>query len=61
MNKDYLKELLEENKEVFEASGLDIESPEELEDFIVEELILRNFQFEFDIDIDTSRLLKECD
>ena len=58
MNKEYLKELLEENKEKFESAGLDIESAEELEDFIIEELILRNFQFEFDIDIDDTKLFK---
>lgn len=61
MNKKYLKELLEENREKFVSSGLDIESVEELEDFIIEDLISRNFQFEFDIDIDTSRLLKESE
>ena len=34
MNKEYIKELFEEEKKVFIHHGLDIETPEDLEDFM---------------------------
>ena len=34
MNKEYIKELFEEKKEVFIHSELEIETPKDLEDYI---------------------------
>ena len=58
MNSKYLEEIYEENKEVFNKCGLDICSSEDLKDFIVYEMN-SNFQFEFDIDINTDKLFEK--
>ncbi len=48
MNKEYIKELFEEKKEVFIHSELDIETPKDLEDYM-EAIIISNMQFDFNI------------
>ena len=58
MNSKYLEEIYEEIKEVFNKCGLDICSSEDLKDFIVYEMN-SNFQFEFDIDINTDKLFEK--
>lgn len=55
MNKEYIKELFEEEKEVFIHHGLDIETQEDLEDFM-ESIIISNMQFEFDISPNADKL-----
>lgn len=55
MNKEYIKELFEEEKKVFIHHGLDIETPEDLEDFM-ESIIISNMQFEFDISPNADKL-----
>lgn len=58
MNSKYLEEIYEENKKVFNKCGSDICSSEDLKDFIVYEMN-SNFQFEFDIDINTDKLFEK--
>ncbi|MBP3920132.1 MAG: hypothetical protein J6D28_01040 [Bacilli bacterium] len=55
MNKDYIKELFEENKEAFIDSELDIENPQDLEDVMIS-YITSNMQYDFDVDIDSDKL-----
>lgn len=55
MNKEYIKELLEENKEKFFEAGLDITSPEDLEDMMIS-YITSNMQYDFNIDVLTNKL-----
>ena len=55
MNKEYIKELFEEEKEVFIHHGLDIETPEDLEDFM-EAIIISNMQFDFNISPNADKL-----
>lgn len=59
MNKDYIKELFEENKEAFIDSELDIENPQDLEDVMIS-YITSNMQYDFDIDIDSNRLFSNA-
>ena len=60
MNMDYIKTIFEENKEIFEESGMDIESPEDLKD-TMESYIIDNMAFDFDIDLDKNKLFKESE
>lgn len=55
MNKEYIKELFEEKKEVFIHSELDIETPKDLEDYM-EAIIISNMQFDFNIYPNTDKL-----
>lgn len=55
MNKKYIKEIFEENKENLIDSEYEIESPEELESMI-ESYITSNLQFDFHINIDLDKL-----
>ena len=55
MNKEYIKELFEEKKEVFIHSELEIETPKDLEDYM-EAIIISNMQFEFDISPNADKL-----
>lgn len=55
MNKEYIKELFEENKETFLESGMDITNPDELEEMMVS-YIISNMQYDFDIDVLEDRL-----
>ena len=57
MNMDYIKTIFEENKEIFEESGMDIESPEDLKD-TMESYIIDNMAFDFGIDLDKNKLFK---
>ena len=59
MNKDYIKELFEENKEAFIDSELDIENPQDLEDVMIS-YITSNMQYDFDIDIDSNKLFSNA-
>lgn len=55
MNKEYLKELYDRNKENFQNNEYDINSPSDLEDQI-NSYITSNMQYDFDIEIDINRL-----
>ena len=55
MNKEYIKELFEENKETFLEAGMDILTPEDLENMMIS-YITSNMQFDFDIDVSEDRL-----
>ena len=55
MNKEYIKELFEEKKEVFIHSELDIETPKDLEDYM-ESIIISNMQFDFNISPNVDKL-----
>ncbi len=57
MNKKYIKELFEENKNKFISSELDICSAEDLED-LMKDYIVSNMQFDFGIDIIEDKLFK---
>ncbi|MBR1377342.1 MAG: hypothetical protein IJ565_06005 [Bacilli bacterium] len=58
MNKEYIKELFEENKETFLEAGMDIQSPEDLEDMMIS-YITSNMQYDFDIDVSEDRLFNK--
>lgn len=58
MNKEYIKELFEENKETFLEAGMDIKSPEDLEDMMIS-YITSNMQYDFDIDVSEDRLFNK--
>lgn len=58
MNIDYLKKFYEDNKKVFDDWNLNIKSVEDLKEFI-EDTIVSNFQFDFNLDIDTKELFNE--
>ena len=60
MNMEYIKELFEENREVFLENGLDIENEEDLKDMMIS-YITSNMQYDFDIDIIEDRLFKKGD
>ena len=60
MNMEYIKELFEENKEVFLENGLDIENEEDLKDMMIS-YITSNMQYDFNIDIIEDRLFKKGD
>ena len=55
MNKEYIKELFEENKESFLESGMDISNPNDLEEMMIS-YITSNMQYDFDIDVLEDRL-----
>lgn len=55
MNKEYIKELFEENKETFLESGMDISNPNDLEEMMIS-YITSNMQYDFDIDVLENRL-----
>ena len=55
MNKEYIKELYESNKEKFNNSENEINSPEELEEQIIS-YITSNMQYDFNVDIDIDKL-----
>ena len=60
MNMDYIKTIFEENKEIFEESELDVESPEDLKE-VMESYIIDNMAFDFSIDLDKNKLFKESE
>lgn len=55
MNKEYIKELFEEKKEVFIHSELEIETSKDLEDYM-EAIIISNMQFDFNISPNADKL-----
>lgn len=55
MNKEYIKELFEENKKTFLESGMDISNPNDLEEMMIS-YITSNMQYDFDIDVLEDRL-----
>jgi len=55
MNKEYIKEMFEEYKETFKEYELEIETPEDLENFI-ESIVVSNMQYDFHITPDTDKL-----
>ena len=55
MNKEYIKELFEENKETFLELGMDISNPNDLEEMMIS-YITSNMQYDFDIDVLEDRL-----
>lgn len=55
MNKEYIKELFEENKKTFLESGMDISNPNDLEEIMIS-YITSNMQYDFDIDVLEDRL-----
>lgn len=58
MNKEYIKELFEEKKEVFIHSELEIETPKDLEDYM-EAIIISNMQFDFNISPNAEKLFNK--
>lgn len=58
MNKEYIKELFEENKEIFLEAGMDILTPEDLENMMIS-YITSNMQFDFDIDVSEDKLFNK--
>lgn len=58
MNKEYIKELFEENKETFLEAGMDILTPEDLENTMIS-YITSNMQFDFDIDVSEDKLFNK--
>lgn len=58
MNKEYIKELFEENKDNFIKFGYDMETPEELEEFM-ESIIISNMEYEFHIYPDVDKLFNK--
>lgn len=58
MNKEYIKELFEENKETFLEAGMDILTPEDLENMMIS-YINSNMQFDFDIDVSEDKLFNK--
>lgn len=58
MNKVYIKELFEENKETFLEAGMDILTPEDLENMMIS-YITSNMQFDFDIDVSEDKLFNK--
>lgn len=57
MNKDYLKESYVANKQKFEDYELDINSIDDLVDYLCA-TIKSNLQYDFGIDIDTDKLFE---
>lgn len=58
MNKEYIKELFEENKKTFEEYELDIETPEDLEEFM-ESIVISNMEYDFHIYPDVNKLFNK--
>ena len=58
MNKEYIKELFEENKETFLEAGMDILTPEDLENMMIS-YITSNMQYDFDIDVSEDKLFNK--
>lgn len=57
MNKDYLKEFYDANKQKFEDYELDINSMDDLVDYLCA-TIKSNLQYDFGMDIDTDKLFE---
>ena len=55
MNKEYIKELFEKNKKIFMDYELDIDTPEDLENFM-ESIIISNMEYDFHIYPDVNKL-----
>ena len=58
MNKEYIKELFEENKETFLEAEMDILTPEDLENMMIS-YITSNMLFDFDIDVSEDKLFNK--
>lgn len=58
MNKEYIKELFEENKETFLEAEMDILTSEDLENMMIS-YITSNMQFDFDIDVSEDKLFNK--
>ena len=58
MNKEYIKELFEENKNIFMDYELDIDTPEDLENFM-ESIIISNMEYDFHIYPDVNKLFNK--
>ena len=58
MNKEYIKELFEENKETFLEAEMDILTPEDLENMMIS-YITSNMQYDFDIDVSEDKLFNK--
>jgi len=58
MNKEYIKELFEENKKIFMDYELDIDTPEDLENFM-ESIIISNMEYDFHIYPDANKLFNK--
>ena len=58
MNKEYIKELFEENKQIFMDYELDIDTPEDLENFM-ESIIISNMEYDFHIYPDVNKLFNK--
>ncbi len=58
MNKEYIKELFEENKKIFMDYELDIDTPEDLENFM-ESIIISNMEYDFHIYPDVNKLFNK--
>ncbi len=55
MNKEYLKELYNKNKDKFQNREEELNSPADLEDQI-KSYITSNMQYDFDLEIDVNKL-----
>ena len=58
MNKEYIKELFNEYQQNFIDSGYDMETPEDLEDFM-ESIIISNMEYDFHIYPDVNKLFNK--
>ncbi len=58
MNKEYIKELFEKNKKIFMDYELDIDTPEDLENFM-ESIIISNMEYDFHIYPDVNKLFNK--
>lgn len=58
MNKEYIKELFNEYQQKFIDSGYDMETPEDLEDFM-ESIIISNMEYDFNIYPDVNKLFNK--
>ena len=58
MNKEYIKELFEKNKNIFMDYELDIDTPEDLENFM-ESIIISNMEYDFHIYPDVNKLFNK--
>lgn len=56
MNKEYIKEIFNEYQQNFINSGLDMETPNDLEDFM-KSILISSVQSNFDANIDIDKLL----
>lgn len=58
MNKEYIKEIFEENKETFLDSEMEISTPEDLENLMIS-YITSNMQYDFNIDVSENKLFNQ--